>query len=207
MKVAIAIFFRSRNCYSALRKYITLPRPKTINSLFGNMGSPGSINECKDVANSVFSHLDGEQKYCKVLIDEVHVKPTVRYQGNQIIGFANDQEKPARTVLTLMVCPLLGAPAFAARLTPIYTINSDLLFEQINILIKIIHESSGSVFLVMNDNHSANIKCYDQFHGSFGNLNEFSTPHPIKNDTFNCLFLLYDPIYLIVYSFCMIQYI
>ena len=143
------------------------------------MGSPGSINECKDVVNSVFSHLDGAQKYCKLLVDEVYVKPAVRYQGNHIIGFANDQEKPARTILALMVCPLLGAPAFVARLIPIYTINSKLLFEQINILIKIIHESSGSVFLVMNDNHSANIKCYDQFHRSFGSLNEFSILHPI----------------------------
>ena len=77
-----------------------------------------------------------------------------------------------------------------------YTINSDLLFEQINIIIKIIHESSGSVFLVMNDNHSANIKWYDQFHRSFRSLNEFSIPHPIKTDTFNCLFLLYDPVHL-----------
>ena len=48
----------------------------------------------------------------------------------------------------------------------------------------------------MNDNHSANIKCYDQFHRSFGSLNEFSIPHPIKNYTFNCLFLLYDPVHL-----------
>ena len=160
------------------------------------MGSPGSINECKDVVNSVFSHLNGAQKYCKVLVDEVHVKPAVRYQGKHIVGFASDQEKPARSVLALMVCPLLGAPAFVARLIPIYTINSDLLFEQINIRIKIIHESSGSVFLLMNDNRSANIKCYDQLHRSSGSLNEFSIPHPVKTDTFNCLFLLYDHVHL-----------
>ena len=48
----------------------------------------------------------------------------------------------------------------------------------------------------MSDNHSANIKCFEEFHRSFGSLNEFSIPHPILNDVFYCLFFLFDPTHL-----------
>ena len=54
IKVAVDIFLRSRNCYSALRRTIILPHPNTIKSLFGRIETPGSINECKEVVKSFF---------------------------------------------------------------------------------------------------------------------------------------------------------
>ena len=63
-------------------------------------------------------------------------------------------------------------------------------------LIRIIHESLGFVFFVMTDNLSANVACFDKFHKEFGSLNEFSVNHPIENDIFASLFLLFDPIHL-----------
>ena len=93
------------------------------------------------------------QLFCKILVDEVTVQPAIRYRGNHLVGYAVDQQdKAARTVLALMVSPLMGAPAFVARLIPLYSISADLLFGQIVRLIEIIHDCSGFVFLVMSDN-------------------------------------------------------
>ena len=103
-----------------------------------------------------FSQLDRQQRYCKILVDEVHIKPAVRYQGNHVIEFAIDEPKPAKTALALMVCPIRGGLASVARLLPLYSLNNELLFDQIYTLIKIIHDSLGFGFLVMTDILGAN---------------------------------------------------
>ena len=76
------------------------------------------------------------ERYAKivyVLIDEVHIKPAIRYRGNHLISSSVDcPEKAARTALTIMGCPLMGGPSFVARILPIYSINHDILNDAIN---------------------------------------------------------------------------
>ena len=104
------------------------------------MESVGSLQECRETATTVFQKYEGFQKYSKILVDEVHIKPAVCYQGNHLIGYSADcSDKPACTMLGLMVCPLMGE-SFIARFIPVYSINADLLFDQIQKLITIIHE-------------------------------------------------------------------
>ena len=57
--------------------------------------------------------LEGAQKYCKILVDEVDIKLSLRYHGKHIIGFAADVDKLARTMLALMACLMFGAPVDA----------------------------------------------------------------------------------------------
>ena len=58
---------------------------------------------------------------------------------------------PAKTVLGFMIAPLMGNPAFIARLIPIYSLSADILYEQINILIKIIHDVTGVIYGIISD--------------------------------------------------------
>ena len=117
------------------------------------------------------------------------------FQGNHLIGYSVDQpDKLARTILALMVCPSLGGKPFVARLIPIYTLDGDMLFDQILKLINIIHEASDNVFLVMCDNLRAHARTFGLFHERLGSLNEFSVNHPNSNGNIDRLYLLYDPI-------------
>ena len=50
---ALNLYMRSRSCYNELRKTITLPHPRTIQSCFGKLGTPGSLKECTQTV-----HLD-----------------------------------------------------------------------------------------------------------------------------------------------------
>ena len=128
IKVAIDIFLRSRNSYSALRQTVIVPHPNTIKLLFGKIETPGSINEGKEVMQSVFSELNEKQRYCKFLVDEMHIRPAIRYQGNHVIGFSVDEPtKAAKTILARMVCPILGGPAVVARLIPVFSLKHELL--------------------------------------------------------------------------------
>ena len=129
---AIDIFLRSCSAYKAIIRHFILPNPKSIKHLIAKLETPGSLQECKETESTVMQRLDDKQKYCEILVDEVHIKPSVRYQGNHLIGYSIDQpDKPARTILALIICPLLGGKSFVARLIPVYTINADILYDQI----------------------------------------------------------------------------
>ena len=170
---------------------------KSIHKLFGNISTAGSVNECREVVSNTLGNFKEKQKWCKLLIDEVHIKPAIRYRGSHLIGSAiDDPSKAARTALTIMICPLMGAPVFVARILPIYSINHKLLYDAISKIISIIHEFSGRVFLVMTDNLLANVMCFKTFHDEYGSLNQYSIVHPCPNETFSVLFLLYDLVHL-----------
>ena len=92
-----------------------LPHPDTIRNYFGTLDTPGAIADCENTIKSVFSNLNGKQRYCKVLFDEI--------QGDHIVGFSHDEpSKPTRTVLAIMVAPMMGGPAFVCRLIPVYSL-------------------------------------------------------------------------------------
>ena len=67
---------------------MTLPHPNIIKNFFGTLGDPGDVADCKNTMSQVLSKLTHKERYCKILVDEIHIKPGIRYQGNHIIGFA-----------------------------------------------------------------------------------------------------------------------
>lgn len=198
MKESINIFLKSRNAYNSLRELLVLPHKNTIMSYFGQLGSNQSIQDCTSVVMNVISKLSGVEKHCKILCDEIHIKPGVQYQGGHIIGFSDDEpEKAAKTILALMVAPLLGKPAFVARLIPIYSLKADFLYQQVLILIKIIHSAGGFVYLVMCDNLRTNQSMFSITHKEHGTTNMYSVKHPVDNLEYLNLYLLYDPVHLL----------
>ena len=89
-------------------------------------------------------NLSGKQKWCKFLVDEVHIKPAIR---NHLIGSAID-------------VPTKAAYGWVARMLPIYSVTHEIMYDAISKVISIVHEFSGRVFLVMNDNLKANVSCF-----------------------------------------------
>lgn len=191
---AIELMLRSRNCYRSLLNFLSLPNIKTLKSYFGKLGSPESIEVCKEVISSVFLKLDGLERYCFITADEIHVKPSVQFQKDQIIGFAVDSEeqKVAKTVLAIMINPSMGVPAFVARLLPIHSLKHEFLKEQIDIVMEIVFEVGGFVFLIMTDNHSVNQKMFKVYHQNSTSTAIYSVVHPHENPIFKELFTFYD---------------
>ena len=90
----------------------------------------------------------------------------------------------------------MGVPAFIARLIPVYTLDADLLLEQLLNVIQIIHQCKGFVFLTMCDNLMANQRMYRLLTEQYGCDNDFSIHHPVQNSEFPSLYILYDPTHL-----------
>ena len=56
-------------------EYLHPPHPNTITSCLGILDTQGSVNDCRNAIAAVFSNLSGKEKYCKVFVDEIHVRP------------------------------------------------------------------------------------------------------------------------------------
>ena len=107
-----------------------------------------------------------------------------------------DKDCPANAMFGLMVNPCFGAPAFISRLIPVCKLKAEFVFDQIVSLITCIHNSGGYVFAIMSDNLKTNQKCFTLFHNNYSSDTLWSVLHPISNDKFPVLFLLYDPVHL-----------
>ena len=79
IKAAITLYLRSADFDQVLQKYLHLPHPNIIKSFFGTMNTSGSVSDCQKKIANVFNKLSEKEKYCKVLADEIYLKPAVRY--------------------------------------------------------------------------------------------------------------------------------
>ena len=166
--------------------------------LYGKLGFSDSLIECSSVVEKVFEKLVGMETCSKILIDEIHFKPGVQYQGGHLFGFSSHQPgMSVITILGLLIGPLMGKPAFIARLIPVFSLTGDLLYEQINMSIKIIHDANGVVYSVMSDNLRANQSKFTLFCNNYRSKSIYSVNHPVPNIEFAELFLLYDPVHLL----------
>ena len=86
VRAALEIFLRNRNCYKFLRNVLALPHEKDLIKYFGDLQSPGSLEECTSTVKAVFDKLENMQRYCKILVDEIHIKPSIRHGGGHVIG-------------------------------------------------------------------------------------------------------------------------
>ena len=114
----------------------------------------------------------------------------MRYQSKQVIVNAVnlDVPCPANSVLALMINPSFGAPSFVARLLPVHCLKADFQYEQIEILVKLIHEVCGYVYAIVSDILSVNQKMFTMFHQNYNEtLSIFFIKHPLINDKFSML--------------------
>ena len=169
---------------------LVLPNKNTIKGYFGKLGDAGSMSECSSVVKNVFQTHNGTRKHCKILVNEIHIKPSVQLQSGHLIGFLDDEsEKLAKTVLAVMISPLMGKPSFVVRLIPVYSLKHEFL--------KIVHEASYYVNMVMCDNLRTNQSMFSTFHEDHESSSIFSVKHPIENSEYDEVFLLYDTVHLL----------
>ena len=133
---------------------------------------------------------------CFIAFDEVHVQPSLRLRGGHVVGYAYDEPtKLARTVLALMIQPLMGGHAFVARLVPVYKLTASFLKEQVEQLIKLVHECGGNVLMLICDNHIINRQCYQLMRDAMNSSEAHIGKHPCGSEF--SLLLIYDPVHLI----------
>ena len=87
---------------------------------------------------------------------------------------------------------MYNTPSFIARILPVTSLKSEFLMDQLMLLIEIIHEAGGAVFLVMTDNLSVNQKLFKLLREKYPINSLSSISHPLPNALFEFLRLFYD---------------
>jgi hypothetical protein len=167
---------------------------QTLKRHLGGLGTVGTDRDCELIVKSNFDHSTPTQRCCSIIFDEVYARPSLRFTGCHIVGFAEDApEQLAHTVLVMMVKPFMGASPFVARLAPTFSLQPQFLFDQVVRLIQIVYQNGGSVVSLICDNHFTNRNCFQLFQPNA------ETPWRAENpeNTEQPLFLLYDTVHLL----------
>ena len=150
--------------------------------------------ECVQAVIDVFSTLEDHGKFVFISADEIYVKPAIRYMGGNVLGFAqnHDTTTPAKTVLAAMINFLRGSPAFVARLVPVANLKHEFLVDLLLVLVSIYPWVGWACYGHCEDNLSVNQKTFKTLREKFTPRSNYSIEHPVENDRFSTLRLLYD---------------
>ena len=140
---------RSRSLYNRLRYDYRLPSIKTLTTLTSKTEKLNDLS----FLSEVFTNVEGKQRKCVVLVDEVYVKASLMYHGGYLYGFADNKEKQvAKTFLSVMIKCLVGGPKFLVKMIPVVDLDSEFLFEHVTTIINLIKEVHGEAIAVICDN-------------------------------------------------------
>lgn len=104
INTAVELFISSRSAYRTASQYLALPSPRTLYQHIGRICDIGQDSECDRTIGTVMQHLNGLQRECIILFDEMYVKPSIRYRGGHLFGHAVDApNQVARTILAIMI--------------------------------------------------------------------------------------------------------
>ena len=196
---SLNLYLRNKNCYKLLRSILPFPHSKSLTFNLGPFHQTASEDESQRTCRLVFQ--DSIRKECGVILDEVHVAPSIHNHGDHIVGYSEDvPDKLARTVLAIMVKPLFSKKrAFVLRLIPIYSLKADYLQELLKQALDIIHKSGVKSVFLMTDNHTTNSKLHSDLRIAYPSpdptYSNFAITHPV--DSNSLLYLLFDPVHLL----------
>jgi hypothetical protein len=189
---SIRLYLTGSASYAEMRKILCLPHPNILFKNIGSVQTVGGKRDCETIVGGYFSILTQAQRQnCILIFDEIYIKPSLRFRGGHLLGQAeDDQHRCARTILAIMVKPMLGATPFIARLIPIYSLRAQYLKDQLESVSSIIENAGGKVIGCICDNHFVNRQLYQ----SIATEESFLGKMSLHSDH---IVLLYDSVHIL----------
>lgn len=196
MLTASEFYFASRSAYCVLRRHLALPHPDTIKKCFGGLNNTGTKADCESIIASEMKTLSNDHKrQFMILFDEIHVQASLRFRGNHIYGYAEDDASQiARTMLTFMIRSATSGESFVCRLIPIHTLKVEFIVSQLNVIIDIMYRQNANVICCICDGHPTNVGAYNSLRGSTQpDSFPWKMASPLGDD--DPIFLIFDPVH------------
>lgn len=205
VKQGLKFYLSNRRLYNQMRAILSLPSAQTLESYFKNIGSVHTASSSRDTVVEAIKTV--KHKFFVIIFDEVYVLPSIRYRGGHVIGKAvDDIQKPARTVFSIMIKPLLDGTSFMARLVPVHKFSTEICSDEVMKIVALLGQHDCEVVSLISDNHPINRKVFGDLSKFRDNLpsdqllksesyEPFIGAHPqFKDEQFHTLF---DPVHLI----------
>lgn len=188
--VALQLRSKSSSFYEDLRSYLTLPSSRTIRSLVKNTCDADDYK----YVSQFFCALEDRQRICSLLLDEIHVKPCLQYQGAVVFGeAANNSGSVATSMLAAMLSCSFGGPKHCIRLIPVCKLTAEYVVTVIRECCELVEKSGGKIIAVISDNYRVNRSAYSIL--SARSTSPWCTQSPVCPN--RPLFLLSDPVHLL----------
>ena len=152
---AFEYFAISRSLYRRLREDYELPSITMLTKLTSKVSN-------LDGNDFIFfgNISDVRQKNVTLLIDEIYVKPSLTYRGENIFGKAvNKPLHMATTVLSFMICCMFGGKKILYKTLPVFRLDAEFQYQQTLLILNGIRNSGGTVIAILCDNNRVNQNC------------------------------------------------
>jgi len=104
--------------------------------------------------------LNEQQRYVTLIIDEIYIASKLEYCGGKFVGFSENSDTLASTVLSFMISSIAGDYRDIVSLFPVRKLNTDFLHEKFLSTMQFIHSIGFRVLIVCVDNYSVNRAFY-----------------------------------------------
>ena len=156
--LSFTYFHKSNACCSELQKMFCVPSKRTLRRISSNL----SVHSMSDI----FKAESRPEVLFNLMLDEIHIKPKVSYQGGKITGTAdNHSEVAAIRIQAFMVSSVLSKNKYVVSLIPVSKMTAEYLTELIKTVIVNRTKAEFIVFSVLSDNNVVNRKAFISLSG------------------------------------------
>ena len=168
---SFSIYIKGTKAYEVCRKFITLPSIRHMRRLSSLLkpDPTDSGSNIKYLAEQV-KHLKDYEKFVCVKIDEVSLVPSLQFQGEQVMGYAeNSRDKVlANSCQAFMISSIFSKYQEIVKLTPVRNQTHVQLKKSALDVLDTLNELGFIVLAITSDNHATNRKLfYDLCGGNF----------------------------------------
>lgn len=191
---AFTIYLYSSSCYNIIRdqNILILPHPKTLQKI----SALQDINANNEPSNNkyfskVVENLSKTEKIVNIQIDEIYVKSKINFKSNNLIGYAENSNNIAKTMLCFMINSIYGPMKEIVKLIPVYNINGQQQCEYTKNVINFVQSIGFKVLTITTDNNRVNQNMFRELSPN----NTFKFPNPMVKD--EDIFLIFDSVHII----------
>lgn len=140
-----------------------------------------------------FKSLTVRDKTVTLMVDEIHLKPSLDYKGGNIVGSAHDSNEMATSAFVFMLNSIQSKFRDVVHIIPTKIMKAETLYNIMKSIIVGLEKIGFNVISIVTDNNAINGKAVSYF----ANPPKLSIvyPHPVQ--TGRPLFFLFDSVHLL----------
>lgn len=189
-------YYSSPHAYKLIRKsnVLTMPHPSYLKKLSFNsdMLNAGMQESHLNYLQKKISKMEEDEKLVNLLLDEIHVSPTLSYKSGSFYGISDNSSAPATSLQAFMITSIKSKNKDIVALYPVRNLTAKTLQDLIKTVLSQLHLLGFKVLSLISDNNRVNRKAFEEFCG--GSLKEYIM-NPFDNKY--KLFFLFDTVHII----------
>lgn len=188
-------FYTSPQAYKLVRgtNLLTIPHPSYIKKLSFNSDilNSGMQQSHRNYLQKKINTLNNNEMLVNLLIDEIHIKPSLSYKSGTFFGGCENSSSPATSLQAFMITSLMSSNKDIVALYPVKNLTGESLCNLLKTVLCELDKLKYKVISVISDNNRVNRRAFEIL--CDGTLKS-SISHPYTSNLE--LFFLFDSVHI-----------